>query len=420
MNFHEVAAATLSYTLQSGFLLIVGLLAPRFLRLQHPKTLLVYWRVLLLVVLLVPLTTMIWQPRTTLPMLAIEGLAVEEVVATALPSAVTGFSWQILLLPLMAVTLFALIRIAAGLIYLNRSRRSAIPLEPSPERVDAIQRRLGLDVPFAVTQRLSVPVTFGWARPIVLVPSSFHRLSADEQEGVACHELLHVHRNDWPMTLLEESVRAVLWFHPAVWVLLAKITVSREQVVDAGAIEITGKRRQYLDALWQIVCACQSNPGALAVPLVGASHLRARVEQLKKENRMSKSRMVASLVALAVVLAAAGVVGAAAFSSSGASSPGSVAASESWSNEDDKPKSAEDQLKDTKLRRRVRDNHPSGDSGEDQSKIPGRSEKREGFRPGHPGDDHQRRGGGRTDRGSRVTGREAFLCGHRGGPGLAI
>jgi len=137
----------------------------------------------------------------------------------------------------------------------------------------------------------------------------------------------------------------VLWFHPAVWVLLAKITVSREQVVDAGAIEITGKRRQYLDALWQIVCACQSNPGALAVPLVGASHLRARVEQLKKENKMSKSRMVASLVALAVVLAAAGVVGAAAFSSSGASSPGSVAASESWSNDDDKPKSAEDQLK---------------------------------------------------------------------------
>ena len=65
MNFYDVAATALSYSLQSGFLLIVGLLAPRVLRLQHPKSLLVYWRALLAVVLLLPIVLMVWQPRTT-------------------------------------------------------------------------------------------------------------------------------------------------------------------------------------------------------------------------------------------------------------------------------------------------------------------------------------------------------------------
>jgi D-alanyl-D-alanine endopeptidase (penicillin-binding protein 7) len=320
MSFHDIAAAALSYALQSGFLLIVGLLAPQILRLRHPKTLLVYWRLLLFVVLFVPLAGVIWQPSAALPMLTINAIAVEDVVATSLPSAAGGFSWYLLLLPFTAVSLLALIRLVAGMLYLDRSRRSAVPLDPKPRKVAAIQRRLGLEVPFAVTNRLSVPATFGWARPIVLVPSSFHRLSADEQEGVACHELLHVHRNDWPMTILEEVVRALLWFHPAVWVLLAKITVSREQVVDAGTVAITGKRRQYLDALWQIVCSCQGGPKALAVPLIGGSHLRARVEKLKKETRMSTPRMVASMLVLAGVLATAGAVGAVAFAASAAAS----------------------------------------------------------------------------------------------------
>jgi TonB family protein len=347
MSFQDIATPALSYALQSGFLLAIGLMAPRLLRVQHPKTLLAYWRMLLLVVLFAPAVTVIWQPSAALPMITIEAVAVETVVANALPSGMAGFDWTLLFVPMGAVTLIALVRLSAGLVYLDRSRRTAIPLEPRPKRVEAVQRVLRLDVPFAVTNRLSVPVTFGWARPIVLVPSSFHRLSADEQEGVACHELLHVHRNDWPMTILEEVVRALLWFHPAVWVLLAKITVSREQVVDAGAVAITGKRRQYLDALWQIVCSCQSGPKALAVPLIGGSHLRARVEKLKKETRMSTPRMVASMLVLAGVLAAAGAVGAVAFSASAAALPDSTNMASGSSADKDKQRSADDQLKTT-------------------------------------------------------------------------
>jgi len=315
MNFHHVAAVLLSYAFQSGLLLAVGLILPWAFRVRHPRTMLVYWRLLLLAVLLLPLLTAVWQPRAPLPILAIEGLTVEAVVATNLPPAARNFDWWIALSTVAVVTLLALLRLVIGLAYLNRCRFEADPLEPPPTPVRAMQRRLRLSTPFLVSHRFPVPITFGWLRPAVIVPETFRELSADEQEGVACHELLHVRRRDWPITVLEEFLRAVLWFHPAVWFLLPKIALSREQVVDEGAVRVTGKRRQYLDALWRVVCTDQhhANVRVLAVPLLGRSHLMERVAWLKKEKSMSKSRIMMSVLVLAASVAIAGLVGASVF-----------------------------------------------------------------------------------------------------------
>ena len=333
---HHDTSIILSYALQSCLLLTVGVIAPRLLRLRHPKTLLTYWQILFPVVVLFPLVTVVWQPRRPLPLLSLDGGVVDEVVATTLSPNAAGFSWAVLVIPALLVAVLGLSRIVIGLAYLGRCRRTAKPIDPLPDRVRALQRRLGLDVPFAQTDRLSVPITFGWARPIVMVPLSFNSLSVEEQEGVACHELLHIHRKDWPVALAEEVVRALLWFHPAVWFLIPRIALCREQVVDAGAIAVTGKRRQYLDALWQIVVSSHKPVAAMAVPLIGRSHLRARVECLKKEIFMSKARIIASVVVLVVSIAATGVVGASVLAASGSIGEGRAIGS-SWSLDDEKP-----------------------------------------------------------------------------------
>lgn len=311
MSFHDTAAAIVTYALQSGLLLTVGVLAPRLLRLRHPGTLLVYWHWLLAAVVLLPLAARFWQPVGELPVLRIDTAVVEEVVATALPSRSTSFSPAFPAAVIAAIAGLALARIAIGFAYLRRCRRDGRPVRPLPNHLAGLQRRLGLRVPFVISDRLSAPITFGWARPIVMVPPSFAALSADEQEGVACHELLHVRRRDWPVTFIEEVVRAVLWFHPAVWLLLGRAALSREQIVDEGTVRITGKRRPYLDALWRMVCSGQTETAVLAVPLLGRSHLRARVEHLQKEIVMTRTRIVVSSVILTAAVAA-GYVGASA------------------------------------------------------------------------------------------------------------
>jgi D-alanyl-D-alanine endopeptidase (penicillin-binding protein 7) len=313
MNLHQAATAVLSYTFQSGLLLAVGLILPTVLRLRHPRTLLVYWRVLLVVVLLLPLLPIDWIEQTPLPYMRLQGLQVEAAVNTALPPTLPGLSLQTALFLIAGVATLGIVRLALGLGYLNSCRRQALPLFPTPARVSKIRQRLGLEVPFLVSSRLTAPLTFGWLRPAVLLPDSFHGLSAEQQEGVACHELLHVQRRDWPVTFLEELLRAILWFHPAVWLVLPRISLSREQVVDADTVRLTGKRRQYLEALWQVICSGRNSVAAVAVPFLGRRDLVDRVAWLQKERTMSKTKIALTVLVLAITIPAVGVFGASVF-----------------------------------------------------------------------------------------------------------
>ena len=116
----------------------------------------------------------------------------EAVVATTLPAAALTFDWWMVISAVAVVALLALLRLVVGLAYLNRCRLEAAPLEPPPMPIRAVQRRLRLSTPFLVSRRFPVPITFGWLRPAVIVPETFRELSADEQEGVACHELYKI------------------------------------------------------------------------------------------------------------------------------------------------------------------------------------------------------------------------------------
>ena len=74
---------------------------------------------------------------------------------------------------------------------------------------------------------LGQPVTFGFRRPVVLLPDSLRMQPEPIQRAVLAHELWHVRRRDWIWTVVEEAVRAVFWFHPAIWMLLSRDPVGR-------------------------------------------------------------------------------------------------------------------------------------------------------------------------------------------------
>ncbi len=347
MNFHDAVAGVFSYAFQSGLLLVVGLILPRLVRLRHPRALLVYWRVLLVAVLLVPLAPLDHIGETSLRYMTIDGLEVEAAFNTSIPAALPGLSLNAIFLVIAGIAILGIARLGLGLGYLNRCRHAALPLSPTPVKVSKLRDRLGLEVPFLVSERLTAPLTYGWLRPAVLLPESFQGLSADQQEGVACHELLHVQRRDWPITLLEELLRAVLWFHPAVWLILPRISLSREQVVDADTVRLTGKRRQYLEALWRVICASRQSVAAVAVPFLGRRDLVDRVAWLQKEISMSKTRIALTVIAFTLVVPAVAVFGASVFNTdmqpdlslSGPSSPAG--------HDDQKPEKSEDKLRTT-------------------------------------------------------------------------
>ena len=133
-------------------------------------------------------------------------------------------------------------------------------------------------------------MTFGFLNPSILLPARVVELDPDLREAIAHHELAHVRRRDWLFVLLEESIRSVLWFHPAIWFVLSRIQLAREQVVDAEVVGLTRDRERYLDAL-VAVAAQRLLPDVAPAPLfLKKRQLAVRVAAVLKETRMSKPR----------------------------------------------------------------------------------------------------------------------------------
>jgi TonB family protein len=130
-------------------------------------------------------------------------------------------------------------------------------------------------------------------------------MDESQQRAIACHELLHVARRDWLVNLLEEIVLTLFWFHPAVWWAMRSIRLAREQVVDGEVVVLTGARGPYLHALLEIAGAARAMPVPAPLFLV-ESQLARRVASLAKEVRMSKPRLIASLVIALAVLVVTG------------------------------------------------------------------------------------------------------------------
>jgi TonB family protein len=316
------------YALQVGAIVLAGAWLPRLLRLSSPRARLAYWRALLLVCLLLPAIQPLAAPAP-LPgeeaPTAVTGQQAGSMLGTPAPRTPTAAQdvprepakpWPIgaiIATVLVAGISARLAWLALGMIGLARMRRSATPLLPRPAPVDEAAALVGADAQFLVAP-VQHPVTFGALRPVVLVPEAFREYGESEQKAIACHELIHVRRHDWLRTVSDEIVRAVAWFHPAVWWLVDQIHLSREQLVDREVVTLTGSRKPYVDALLRLasptsVRGLRLRPVSL---FLTRAHLPERIALLIEEAPMSKLRLAASLATMAIVLLIGGrlVVGA--------------------------------------------------------------------------------------------------------------
>ena len=257
-------------------------------RLQSPRALVAFRQCILAVCLLLPLLQS-W--RTPL----IDG-GVEITQSAAVPIATTasnGFHlpWTIAIAGILAAgVVVRLLWLLAGICRLAIYRKNARRLEELAE------------AEIYLSEDVSGPVTFGWLRPAILLPSTFPAMGAEMRDAILRHELAHIARNDWLFTLFEEFIRAILWFHPAIWWLLAQIHLAREQAVDQAVVEQTASRERYIEALLAMAGVATEQNVAPAPLFMKKRQLARRVAMLVKENAMSKNRVRLTLAAMAALL----------------------------------------------------------------------------------------------------------------------
>ncbi|MBL8218946.1 MAG: M48 family metalloprotease, partial [Bryobacterales bacterium] len=217
----------LLYSAQFAAIVLAAALLARLLHKADPRVRLFHWQMTLLLALTAP-----FFGRWETPVEDAVSITLGTARAWNTPTAPVArpVPWaEILAGVLVLGALLFLARLALGMVRIALYRRRARPMaEHWPE------------AEFLFSAELTTPVTFGWLRPVVILPESFVAMSDEERNSVIAHELAHVRRRDWLFAVSEEVLRAVLWFHPAVWFVLHRIEVEREQVVDIEAIRETG------------------------------------------------------------------------------------------------------------------------------------------------------------------------------------
>ncbi|MGA2984553.1 MAG: M56 family metallopeptidase [Terriglobia bacterium] len=293
-----------AYNLQVAVLAVAGLLLPRLVRLRTPRVLYAYGQVLLAACLLLPLVQP-WQRFEAGP----GGTGASRIFfdSGAAARVATWPAAGLILLVLAGGTVGRLAWLALGLAGLARHRQSARRFEPLPPVIREMGTHLGVAPEFRVSEEIQGPVTFGLWRPVILLPPHFGEMDADRQQAIAVHEMLHVARLDWIFNIAEEIILAGFWFHPAVWWLVGRIRLSREQVVDRQVVELTGARQPYLYALVEIAAGPGAVRGLVAPAFLNECQLAERIRTLIKEDFMSKRRIAVTVACVAVLTLVAGL-----------------------------------------------------------------------------------------------------------------
>ena len=129
--------------------------------------------------------------------------------------------------------------------------------------------KLGLssNISLRVTESGISPITFGYLKPIVLIPAAlvFH-LSPAQLEAIIAHELAHVKRNDYLINLIQSGLEVLFFYHPSYWWMAQTIKELRENAADDLAVQAGISPRELAFSLAEVLNFAQQNPPELALP----------------------------------------------------------------------------------------------------------------------------------------------------------
>jgi GWxTD domain-containing protein len=216
-------------------------------------------------------------------------------------------------------------RLNLGLIAARRMKFVATRPVPTELQLllQQLSRRMGVErtIKLASSTLVQVPTVVGWFRPVILIPlGCLMGLSSSQVEAVLAHELAHIRRHDYLVSVFQSVAETLLFYHPAVWWVSQRIRLEREHCCDDLAVGISRDALGYAKALSFL----EERRASVPMVALGANGgvLAMRIRRLLGYKETPAVPRPAAITFLAVVIVTAGLcIGTVA----GAASPQAVA-----------------------------------------------------------------------------------------------
>lgn len=172
---------------------------------------------------------------------------------------------------------------------------------PSKEIQDLFEaccQRLGLKKNVQVRQSrlITAPVSFGWKKPFVVLPSrGISKLSETELEHIVLHELSHIRHGDLITNYLFCGLQAIYWFNPLVWLAFRQMRRDREAYCDWAVLnELDGEtaRLGYGQTILNFAGGCKTHFHTANGLCQSKEQLKYRMEQIVSFHQETKWRKI--------------------------------------------------------------------------------------------------------------------------------
>lgn len=187
-----------------------------------------------------------------------------------------GVSWVLLYLLLGIVSLWQV-----------TARAKTISSEHDIQLLEDLRLAMGIQRPIKLLlcTEIASPQVWGVICPAVMLPGGGEQWSAERKRFVLIHELAHVARWDWPLTILVKISCALFWFLPLSWYAARKMAQAAEMACDDFVYRLRfdidrQESTEYADNLLQLARTEQNSKMDAALQINNGSPVYQRVISL--------------------------------------------------------------------------------------------------------------------------------------------
>ena len=206
--------------------------------------------------------------------------------AVETPTRASAFHWPSVLAAIWAIGT----AIGLGLlvnVHLAASRlvqAAGVPSDPSwSEMAGVLAAQLGVRrrVTVRISDRIAVPVTAGWLRPMILLPTECDGWAESRRRMVLIHELSHVARGDVLWQIAAKVACVIYWLHPLVWLAARRMRIEREAACDDAVLRDVERPSEYASLLLDVAASLAGRPIGMSTAAIAMACGRSVEERIR-------------------------------------------------------------------------------------------------------------------------------------------